>query len=210
MRDEPPPLKLEKARFTVQLDKLGRGALGRGRLDQVSFVVTDQSRRGAGADRAGRFGRRAGALHAGLDRRAGLAAGRRRPDLRRGRDPGIGGATATAVGERLKRLSAAFPDAGHHPFAAGRGDGQPALVRRQGDVPQQRHHHPSPRWTRGNGARRSRACRPAPPSPTKRAAADKLAGRSAPRAFSAEVRPVRRRKCEHRRALTFPQPPNAE
>ncbi len=83
--DELPPLKLEKRALHRAVRQAGRGALGRRWLGPGQLRRHHQSRRRAWTDRTGRLGRRAGALHAGPDGRAGRRPGGGDPDLRRGR-----------------------------------------------------------------------------------------------------------------------------
>ena len=82
-------------------------------------------------------------------------------------DTAVGGAVADAIGARLARLAARRPGALRHPRAAGRGPRRRASPRRQGpEGPRHRHRRHPPRRGRA-GARRSPACSPARPSPTR-------------------------------------------
>ena len=92
-------------------------------------------------------------------------------------DTGVGGAVADAIGRRLKRLSTQGAGADGHARAAGGGARRRAPVHREaGDRGGRVRAHPCPaaRW-RARARKRSRACWPAPRSPTEaRAAAGKL------------------------------------
>ena len=107
MRDELPPLKLEKARFTVQLDKLDEARWGEEGWDQVSFVVTTNPGAAPGPIEQVASGGELARFMLALT--VVLAGGQAAETLIFDEvDSGIGGATATAVGERLKRLSEHF------------------------------------------------------------------------------------------------------
>ena len=82
-------------------------------------------------------------------------------------DSGIGGATAAAVGERLERLAEHLQVLviTHSPQVAAMADQHWRVAKET--VPQQRHHHRRRARQQGSGARRSPACWPAPPSPTR-------------------------------------------
>jgi DNA repair protein RecN (Recombination protein N) len=107
VRDELPPLKLEKARFTVQLDKLDEARWGEEGWDQVSFVVTTNPGAAPGPIEQVASGGELARFMLALT--VVLAGGQAAETLIFDEvDSGIGGATATAVGERLKRLSEHF------------------------------------------------------------------------------------------------------
>ena len=107
VRDELPPLKLEKARFTVQCDKLDEARWGEDGWDQVSFVVTTNPGAAPGPIEQVASGGELARFMLALT--VVLAGGQAAETLIFDEvDSGIGGATATAVGERLKRLSEHF------------------------------------------------------------------------------------------------------
>ena len=107
VRDELPPLKLEKARFTVQFDKLDEARWGDLGWDQVSFVVTTNPGAAPGPIEQIASGGELARFMLALT--VVLAGGQAAETLIFDEvDSGIGGATATAVGERLKRLSEHF------------------------------------------------------------------------------------------------------
>jgi DNA repair protein RecN (Recombination protein N) len=107
VRDELPPLKLEKARFTVQCDKLDEARWGEEGWDQVSFVVTTNPGAAPGPIEQVASGGELARFMLALT--VVLAGGQAAETLIFDEvDSGIGGATATAVGERLKRLSEHF------------------------------------------------------------------------------------------------------
>ncbi len=107
VRDELPPLKLEKARFSVQCDKLDEARWGDLGWDQVSFVVTTNPGAAPGPIEQVASGGELARFMLALT--VVLAGGQAAETLIFDEvDSGIGGATATAVGERLKRLSEHF------------------------------------------------------------------------------------------------------
>jgi DNA repair protein RecN (Recombination protein N) len=107
VRDELPPLKLEKARFTVQFDKLDEARWTDYGWDQVSFVVTTNPGAAPGPIEQVASGGELARFMLALT--VVLAGGQAAETLIFDEvDSGIGGATATAVGERLKRLSEHF------------------------------------------------------------------------------------------------------
>ena len=107
VRDELPPLKLEKARFTVQCDKLDEARWGDLGWDQVSFVVTTNPGAAPGPIEQVASGGELARFMLALT--VVLAGGQAAETLIFDEvDSGIGGATAAAVGERLKRLSEHF------------------------------------------------------------------------------------------------------
>ena len=107
VRDELPPLKLEKARFTVQVDKLDEARWGEEGWDQISFVVTTNPGAAPGPIEQVASGGELARFMLALT--VVLAGGQAAETLIFDEvDSGIGGATATAVGERLKRLSEHF------------------------------------------------------------------------------------------------------
>jgi len=107
VREELPPLKLERARFTVQCDKLDEAHWGENGWDQVGFVVaTNPGSAPAPIEQVASGGELARFM---LALTVVLAGGQAAETLIFDEvDSGIGGATATAVGERLKRLSEHF------------------------------------------------------------------------------------------------------
>ena len=101
------PLKLEKARFTVQFDKLDEARWGDDGWDQVNFVVTTNPGAAPGPIEQVASGGELARFMLALT--VVLAGGQAAETLIFDEvDSGIGGATATAVGERLKRLSEHF------------------------------------------------------------------------------------------------------
>jgi DNA repair protein RecN (Recombination protein N) len=107
VRDELPPLKLEKARFTVQFDKLDEARWTDYGWDQVGFVVATNPGAAPGPIEQVASGGELARFMLALT--VVLAGGQAAETLIFDEvDSGIGGATATAVGERLKRLSEHF------------------------------------------------------------------------------------------------------
>ena len=107
VRDELPPLKLEKARFSVQLEKLDEARWTDLGWDQVSFVVATNPGAAPGPIQEVASGGELARFMLALT--VVLAGGQAAETLIFDEvDSGIGGATATAVGERLKRLSEHF------------------------------------------------------------------------------------------------------
>jgi DNA repair protein RecN (Recombination protein N) len=107
VRDELPPLKLEKARFTVQFDRLDEARWGDDGWDQVNFVVTTNPGAAPGPIEQVASGGELARFMLALT--VVLAGGQAAETLIFDEvDSGIGGATAAAVGERLKRLSEHF------------------------------------------------------------------------------------------------------
>ncbi len=107
VREELPPLKLERARFLVQIDKLDEARWGEEGWDQVSFVVsTNPGAPPAPIEQVASGGELARFM---LALTVVLAGGQPAETLIFDEvDSGVSGATATAVGERLKRLSEHF------------------------------------------------------------------------------------------------------
>jgi DNA repair protein RecN (Recombination protein N) len=107
VKDELPPLKLERARFTVQCDKMDEAHWGEDGWDQVGFVVTTNPGSAPGPIEQVASGGELARFMLALT--VVLAGGQAAETLIFDEvDSGIGGATATAVGERLKRLSEHF------------------------------------------------------------------------------------------------------
>jgi DNA repair protein RecN (Recombination protein N) len=107
VKDELPPLKLERAKFTVQFDKADEAHWGEYGWDQVSFVVTTNPGSAPGPIEQVASGGELARFMLALT--VVLAGGQAAETLIFDEvDSGIGGATATAVGERLKRLSEHF------------------------------------------------------------------------------------------------------
>ncbi len=107
VRDELPPLKLERARFTVQVEKLEEQRWGEEGWDQVSFVVATNPGAAPGPIEQVASGGELARFMLALT--VVLAGGQAAETLIFDEvDSGISGATATAVGERLKRLSEHF------------------------------------------------------------------------------------------------------
>jgi DNA repair protein RecN (Recombination protein N) len=104
---ELPPLKLERARFSVQNEKLEEPHWGESGWDQISFVVTTNPGSAPGPiEQVASGGELARFM---LAVTVVLAGGQAAETLIFDEvDSGISGATATAVGERLKRLSENF------------------------------------------------------------------------------------------------------
>jgi DNA repair protein RecN (Recombination protein N) len=101
---ELPPLKLDKARFATRLEKLDAADWGEGGWDRVVFEVATNPGAAPGAiNRIASGGELARFM---LALKVTLAANQPVPTLIFDEvDAGIGGATAAAVGERLRRLS---------------------------------------------------------------------------------------------------------
>jgi DNA repair protein RecN (Recombination protein N) len=107
VRDELPPLKLEKARFSVQSERLDEARWADLGWDQISFVVTTNPGAAPGPIQEVASGGELARFMLALT--VVLAGGQAAETLIFDEvDSGIGGATATAVGERLKRLSEHF------------------------------------------------------------------------------------------------------
>jgi DNA repair protein RecN (Recombination protein N) len=104
---ELPPLKLERARFTVRCDKLDEAQWGEHGWDQVGFVVATNPGAAPGPIEQVASGGELARFMLALT--VVLAGGKATETLIFDEvDSGISGATATAVGERLKRLSDNF------------------------------------------------------------------------------------------------------
>ncbi|HEY3146036.1 MAG TPA: DNA repair protein RecN [Dongiaceae bacterium] len=104
---ELPPLKLERARFTVQSEKLDEAHWGEHGWDQVGFVVATNPGSAPGPIEQVASGGELARFMLALT--VVLAGGQSTETLIFDEvDSGISGATATAVGERLKRLSDNF------------------------------------------------------------------------------------------------------
>ncbi len=103
---ELPPLKLDKARFATRLETLGEEHWGAAGWDRVTFEVATNPGAAPGAiNRIASGGELARFM---LALKVTLAANQPVPTLIFDEvDAGIGGATAAAVGERLKRLASA-------------------------------------------------------------------------------------------------------
>ena len=101
---ELPPLKLEKAGFATRIEKLGETEWGEGGWDRVLFQVSTNP--GAAPGPINRIASGGELARFMLALKVTLAANQPVPTLVFDEvDAGIGGATAAAVGERLKRLS---------------------------------------------------------------------------------------------------------
>jgi len=138
---ELPPLKLERARFTTQLDDLSEEKWGRLGCDQVGFnVTTNPGMPGGPLEKVASGGELSRFL---LAIKVALAEVGTVPTLVFDEvDSGVGGATAAAVGERLGRLSERLQVlvVTHSPQVAARGaahwrvakesrdDGKPATI----------------------------------------------------------------------------------
>jgi DNA repair protein RecN (Recombination protein N) len=104
---ELPPLKLERARFSVQSEKLEEPHWGEHGWDQIGFVVTTNPGSPPGPIEQVASGGELARFMLALT--VVLAGGQAAETLIFDEvDSGISGATATAVGERLKRLSDNF------------------------------------------------------------------------------------------------------
>jgi DNA repair protein RecN (Recombination protein N) len=104
---ELPPLKLERARFTVRCEKLDEAQWGEQGWDQVGFVVATNPGAAPGPIEQVASGGELARFMLALS--VVLAGGQAAETLIFDEvDSGISGATATAVGERLKRLSESF------------------------------------------------------------------------------------------------------
>jgi DNA repair protein RecN (Recombination protein N) len=101
---ELPPLKLEKARFVTRIETLGEGDWGEGGWDRVQFqVATNPGATPGPINRIASGGELARFM---LALKVTLASNQPVPTLVFDEvDSGIGGATAAAVGERLRRLA---------------------------------------------------------------------------------------------------------
>ncbi len=101
---ELPPLKLEKARFATRIESLGEADWGEGGWDRVQFqVATNPGATPGPINRIASGGELARFM---LALKVTLASNQPVPTLVFDEvDSGIGGATAAAVGERLKRLA---------------------------------------------------------------------------------------------------------
>jgi DNA repair protein RecN (Recombination protein N) len=101
---ELPPLKLEKASFVTRIEKLAEAEWGEGGWDRVLFQVSTNP--GAAPGPINRIASGGELARFMLALKVTLAANQPVPTLVFDEvDAGIGGATAAAVGERLKRLS---------------------------------------------------------------------------------------------------------
>ncbi|MES1151603.1 MAG: DNA repair protein RecN, partial [Dongia sp.] len=101
---ELPPLKLEKAGFVTRIEKLAEAEWGEGGWDRVVFQVSTNP--GAAPGPINRIASGGELARFMLALKVTLAANQPVPTLVFDEvDAGIGGATAAAVGERLKRLS---------------------------------------------------------------------------------------------------------
>ncbi|HVY98681.1 MAG TPA: DNA repair protein RecN [Dongiaceae bacterium] len=101
---ELPPLKLEKAGFVTRIEKLAEAEWGEGGWDRVLFQVSTNP--GATPGPINRIASGGELARFMLALKVTLAANQPVPTLVFDEvDAGIGGATAAAVGERLKRLS---------------------------------------------------------------------------------------------------------
>ena len=159
------PLKLDAARFRTA--HRARPSPGRAGTDRVEFEVSTNPGAPFGPltriASGGELSRFILALKVALAE-AGSAATMIFDEV----DRGVGGAVASAIGERLARLAAADPGAGRHPLAAGRGPRLAPLPDRK--EPRRRrhaHHRPQAR-AQTSGARRSPACCRARRSPRRR------------------------------------------
>ncbi len=118
------PLKLEKARFRVAVDRLDADRCGPSGLDRVAFEVSTNPGNPFGAleviASGGELARFALALKAALASREGVQPLMIFDEV----DQGVGGAVADAVGLRLKRLAkgAQVLVVTHSPQVAARGD----------------------------------------------------------------------------------------
>jgi DNA repair protein RecN (Recombination protein N) len=107
VNQELPPLKLERARLTVQFDKLDETRWGEHGWDQVGFVVATNPGAAPGPIEQVASGGELARFMLALT--VVLAGGQPAETLIFDEvDSGISGSTATAVGERLKRLSEHF------------------------------------------------------------------------------------------------------
>ena len=163
------PLKLERARFIVEIASDSTPRVGRG--DRPGGVLrANQSGLAAGPADESRLGRRTGAVHAGVESRAG------RPRL--GADSGV---RRDRYGRRRRRRRRDRPASGAsggagagacgHPCAAGRGAFDQPFQDRQERRRARRARRDAVFWRsiRRPAARKSRGCSPARRSPKKRA-----------------------------------------
>ena len=158
------PLKLDAARFRTAIAAAEPGPAG---TDRVEFEVSTNPGAPFGPltriASGGELSRFILALKVALAE-AGSAATMIFDEV----DRGVGGAVASAIGERLARLARAEPGAGRHPLAAGRGARLAPLSDRKEPRATTA---PAPlfaSWARRSGARKSRGCYRAPRSPRKR------------------------------------------
>jgi DNA repair protein RecN (Recombination protein N) len=121
------PLKLDSARFRTALGQAEPGPFG---TDRVEFEVSTNPGAPFGPltriASGGELSRFILALKVALAE-AGSAATMIFDEI----DRGVGGAVASAIGERLARLARTFAGAGRHPLAAGRGPGSAPLPDRK-------------------------------------------------------------------------------
>ena len=160
------PLKLERAKFTTQIDTDAASA-GPNGIDRVEFwVQTNPGTQPGPLMKIASGGELARFL---LALKVVLADRGSAPTLVFDEiDTGVGGAVADAIGSRLARLSRGVQVLAvtHAPQVAARptaimSSARTRWRRASASLPA------SPKWRRRSGARRSRACSPAPRSPTK-------------------------------------------
>lgn len=131
---ELPPLKLERAAFEVQVERLDEPEWGPGGVDRVRFLARANPGQAFGpihkAASGGELARFALALRVVMasETSAGVL-------VFDEVDAGVGGATAAAVGERLKRLSADVQTlvVTHSPQVAALGDRHYSVMKTDGD-----------------------------------------------------------------------------
>ena len=163
------PLKLERAKFSTEIET-DAAAAGPNGIDRVEFwVQTNPGTRPGPLIKVASGGELARFL---LALKVVLADRGSAPTLVFDEiDTGVGGAVADAIGVRLAKLGHRRPGRDRYPCAAGRRARRAALPHHQGRARQgQAHGDPRHRAGRASGgARRSRACWPAPRSPKRRA-----------------------------------------
>ena len=157
------PLKLDSARFRTAIAAAEPGPSG---TDRVEFEVSTNPGAPFGAltriASGGELSRFILALKVAL-----AEAGGARTMIFDEVDRGVGGAVASAIGERLARLASRCAGAGRHPQPPGRGARGASLPDREGPRPRRHPHHGAQARPPTSGARKWRGCCPARRSPTK-------------------------------------------
>ena len=170
---ELPPLKLERARFTVEITRDATARLADG-YDRAEFCVqTNPGSRPGPLMKVASGGELARFL---LALKVSLAERGTAPTLVFDEiDTGVGGAVADAIGQRLARLAGTGAGARGHPRAPGRGALAPATFRSSKAMSARASGSRPACWrsTRPRAARKSPACWPAPKSPSEARAAAK-------------------------------------
>ena len=161
------PLKLERAKFSTQIDSDAASA-GPNGIDRVEFwVQTNPGTRPGPLMKVASGGELARFL---LALKVVLADRGSAPTLVFDEiDTGVGGAVADAIGVRLAKLARRRAGAGGDACPAGGGARRPALSHQQGRAGEGHAASPpaSSSWRPRKGGKRSPACWPAPRSPTR-------------------------------------------